>query len=200
MILQYRVCQTKHVLLFISGVFLGVSQILLVEGSVAGSSTSADLKSTTITVTNSTSIYDFQSQNTSTEKPIDQATSETTSGSVLPVFHTVSEAPDNSEPITQPEFSTSPADTKAPDSGISETTSDKPFTTNSTTATKDTTTPLGQHSETAGVLIGCLVGLFFIIIISCLAYHIRNKRKMSYSLNYNKHPEDSGIPLNNMKA
>ncbi|XP_073460527.1 uncharacterized protein [Aquarana catesbeiana] len=194
MILQYRVCQTKHVLLFISGVFLGVSQILLVEGSVAGSSTSADLKSTTITVTNSTSIYDFQSQNTSTEKPIDQATSETTSGSVLPVFHTVSEAPDNSEPITQPEFSTSPADTKAPDSGISETTSDKPFTTNSTTATKDTTTPLGR------VLIGCLVGLFFIIIISCLAYHIRNKRKMSYSLNYNKHPEDSGIPLNNMKA
>ncbi|XP_073460535.1 uncharacterized protein [Aquarana catesbeiana] len=175
MILQYRVCQTKHVLLFISGVFLGVSQILLVEGSVAGSSTSADLKSTTITVTNSTSIYDFQSQNTSTEKPI-------------------------GEPITQPEFSTSPADTKAPDSGISETTSDKPFTTNSTTATKDTTTPLGQHSETAGVLIGCLVGLFFIIIISCLAYHIRNKRKMSYSLNYNKHPEDSGIPLNNMKA
>ncbi|XP_073460543.1 uncharacterized protein [Aquarana catesbeiana] len=173
MILQYRVCQTKHVLLFISGVFLGVSQILLVEGSVAGSSTSADLKSTTITVTNSTSIYDFQSQNTSTEKPIDQATSETTSGSVLPVFHTVSEAPDNSEPITQPEFSTSPADTKAPDS---------------------------EHSETAGVLIGCLVGLFFIIIISCLAYHIRNKRKMSYSLNYNKHPEDSGIPLNNMKA
>ncbi|XP_040187477.1 uncharacterized protein LOC120919385 isoform X2 [Rana temporaria] len=194
MILQYRVCQTKHILLFISGLFLGVSQILLVEGSVAGSSTRADLKSTTITVTNSTSIYDFQSQNTSTEKPIDQATSEATNGSVFPVFHTVSEAPDNSETITQPVFSTSPADTKAPDSGISETTSDELFTNNSTTATKGTTTPLGR------ALIGCLVGLFFIIIISCLAYHIINKRKMSYSLNYNKHPEDSEIPLNNMKA
>ncbi|CAI9587170.1 unnamed protein product, partial [Staurois parvus] len=124
--LQYRVCQAKHVLLLFSGLFLGVSQILLVEGSVTGSSTRADLKSTPITVTNSTSIHDFQSQNTPTEKPTDQATSETTNGSVLPVFHTVSEAPD---------------------SNISETTSDELFPINSTT--KGATTPR-QHTETTG--------------------------------------------------
>lgn len=47
---------------------MGVSQILLVEGSEAGSTTHADPKSTFIIGTKST-IDDLQSQNTSTVQP-----------------------------------------------------------------------------------------------------------------------------------
>ncbi|KAM5191494.1 uncharacterized protein ACMZJ9_021918 [Mantella aurantiaca] len=191
MILQYRVCQKKHVLLLFSGLFLGVSQILLVEGSVNDTSKPADPTDIVRTVTNSTSRYDLQSQNTSTEPKVyssetltDQATFEPTNG-----FE-----PNNSQATTLTLFATSYTDSETAESDISETTSDELHFTNKATTKEGTSPPPSR------ILIGCLVLLFFIIIIGCLLFSIKNRRKMSYSMNYNKRPEDSGIPLNNVKA
>ncbi|XP_072261975.1 uncharacterized protein [Pyxicephalus adspersus] len=187
MILHYRMCQTTYILLLFSGFLLGISQISVVKGSVTSSSTHVDVNSTVTTVTNSTSNYDLQSQDSSTKRGESlAATSKPTNESKLPAAHTSSEAPYSKT------LSATSEPTNESQVPVLYTSSEAPYSSEAT--------PQPTKTPDNGILIGCLVCLFFIVIIISLVFIFKKKQKSSYSLNNNKSPEEAEIPLSNVKS
>ncbi|XP_072261974.1 uncharacterized protein [Pyxicephalus adspersus] len=214
MILHYRMCQTTYILLLFSGFLLGISQISVVKGSVTSSSTHVDVNSTVTTVTNSTSNYDLQSQDSSTKRGESlAATSKPTNESKLPAAHTSSEAPYSksleatSKPTNESKLPAAHTSSEAPYSKTLSATSEPTnesqvpvLYTSSEAPYSSEATPQPTKTPDNGILIGCLVCLFFIVIIISLVFIFKKKQKSSYSLNNNKSPEEAEIPLSNVKS
>ncbi|XP_066429790.1 uncharacterized protein [Eleutherodactylus coqui] len=69
------------------------------------------------------------------------------------------------------------------------------------TATIETKHHENSSMNATGIIIGCFVGLFIILIIFALITILRKKKLNSYSFEPpNKSPDEAGIPLNNVKA